>query len=198
MSLVVFISLHESALAKAGDKSEEIKLHRVEGQAKIGSRTLKTGDVVKSGDLIEVSGDDDALVDVRFPEGNIVRLKEGSKVRLQPTAGKTRVVLLLKGQVLAIARKPVGRKDRSFEIRTRTAVAGVRGTKFLVDVDEKENTFVCVCEGKVETQKTTGGPIRTLAAGDNIEVSEDKPIGTPTNDPSKPPMMASEYESMSK
>jgi hypothetical protein len=38
----------------------------------------------------------------------------------------------------------------SFEVRTHTAVGGVRGTVFFVSVESEESTYICTCNGETD------------------------------------------------
>jgi hypothetical protein len=44
------------------------------------------------------------------------------------------------------------RSEKSFKVKTPSAVAGVRGTAFSIQIDSDSVTAVCVCEGSVEVE----------------------------------------------
>jgi hypothetical protein len=53
-----------------------------------------------------------------------------------------------------------------FEVQTPSAVAGVRGTIFLVESDKKENTKIAVLKGKVYTKKRIS--LKNIKADENL------------------------------
>lgn len=85
-----------------------------------------------------------------LPDGSQVLVKPNSNVVLKaPDQGKGYWLELLLGKVSAKVQKRLGNAP-SFRMGTPTAVITVRGTRFSVDVDRKEHTYVEVYEGVVE------------------------------------------------
>ncbi len=76
------------------------------------------------------------------------------------------------GRLWARVTKSIGGK-RDFEVRTPNAVAGVRGTEFVVDVSEQGQTQVTVVEGGVELGSRLGDGSQTLGANDRGNVAGD-------------------------
>lgn len=62
-----------------------------------------------------------------------------------------------------------------FQIRTPHAIASVRGTVFVVDVDARASS-VFVVEGVVEVARRDGGETVMLAAGEGVDVAEGAPL----------------------
>ncbi len=104
-------------------------------------------------------------VDVQIGQ-SVVRVKEKSEVALAAlfldgTTGSENTSLeLAVGMVLAKPKKLV--KGESFMVKTPTAVAGVRGTMFMVETSTAKDTRVEVVDGKVQVSKR-------LTALENIE-----------------------------
>jgi hypothetical protein len=81
-----------------------------------------------------------------------------------PTAEKRRMVLdLIKGKIRNKVNVKYDGEQSFYQVKTRAAVAGVRGTEFVVSIDDTEKEFISkieTLEGKVElsdinrTQKT--------------------------------------------
>jgi hypothetical protein len=104
---------------------------------------LSEGAIVSEKDIIETAPD--GRLEIRFDDGNFVLLGGGSridlkKVELSDKPEKSKTTLeLLKGKV----RSRVTKTDLStshFQVKTRSAVAGVRGTDFVVSLEERSDT----------------------------------------------------------
>ena len=119
--------------------------------AAVAGTTLTQGD--------HVSTDKGAVARLALADGSFVSLLPGSTVKLgrvELTADLKRAVRidLIKGKVEAIA-DPKG-TGSTFDIVTKTAVAGVRGTKFRVGDSAAGTTSVETLEGKVELKSEVG------------------------------------------
>lgn len=116
-----------------------------------------TGANLIQGDI--VSTDKGSVVRLALADGSFVSLLPESSIRLgrvELTADLKRAVRidLLRGKVEAIA-DPKG-AGSSFDIVTKTAIAGVRGTRFRVGDLPSGSTGVETLDGKVELQSQTG------------------------------------------
>lgn len=88
-----------------------------------------------------------------FNDGTELNLSEGSDFRLQPADEKTKApgfFELAMGRVRALVKKTLN-TGYSFEVRSRDAVMGVRGTEFIVEVT-RDRTSLCTFTGVVEVQ----------------------------------------------
>jgi hypothetical protein len=68
--------------------------------------------------------------------------------------------------------------DSEMEIHTPTALAAVRGTKFVIWIEgeaEESSTFVHVIDGEVELMNITGGPIMVIRKGQTSMVKGPEP-----------------------
>jgi hypothetical protein len=57
-----------------------------------------------------------------------------------------------------------------FTIKTSTTAAGVRGTCFLVKVEDDNNTYICCCNGAIRLEGDGGQFSQNLAAPHHREV----------------------------
>jgi hypothetical protein len=105
--------------------------------------------ILSQNDTIE-SGNGTA--DLKVVNLGVLKVKPQSTVQLANLTEKTKLNLK-KGKVLLALNKL--KKDSSFEIETPTAVAGVRGTSFLVSASG-DNTKIGVLTGKVEVRSFDG------------------------------------------
>lgn len=95
-------------------------------------------------------------VKILFDDGNVANIKPASEVIVQEySMGKDKRALLnlIKGKVRSkVKQKYEGSETSYFKVRTKSAVAGVRGTDFVVEYSENERliTKVSTLEGKVD------------------------------------------------
>lgn len=134
LSAVVVFAVGDSKIQHA-DQTEE--------KAQLGA-LLKTGDNVVTGD--------NGKVDIQFADGSSIRISPKSAVdfaRLsQDNAGTTDTqIALVSGKVFAKVNK--AKKEDNFTVVTPTAIAGVRGTSFIVEAADGKPAKVKVVEGAV-------------------------------------------------
>ena len=112
----------------------------------------KVGTVVKENDVIKTT---QGTVDLQSRDGSAVRVREMTTLSvssLMGTKGETKIEMK-HGQILANVKK--ASKDQELNVVTPTAIAGVRGTTFEVQVFEGfddnrvSNSSVRVLDGKV-------------------------------------------------
>ena len=84
-------------------------------------------------------------VELKFDDGTIVRVGPKTKLQLSKLVGKdgknNTEFDLLSGRVWNKIKKQIGRKPQ-FKVKTRTAVAGVRGTIFGVDSFSEDSSII--------------------------------------------------------
>ncbi|KKL81042.1 hypothetical protein LCGC14_1998730 [marine sediment metagenome] len=111
---------------------------------------LDVEDLVEEGDLIKTESD--SFTEIQFADFGIIRIQENTELivrnlHLQDEQSKVSMKLK-KGKMLAKVSKLS--KGEEFEVRTSTALAGVRGTEFMVKQDEGSDTAsFAVKEGTV-------------------------------------------------
>ncbi|QOI50818.1 lipoprotein LipL45 [Leptospira interrogans] len=133
-SAVVVFSVGEAKILHA-DLTEE--------KAALGA-SLKTGD--------KVSTKQKSKVDIQFADGSAIRISENSVIDFDALSinshgnSDTRLALV-SGKVFAKVNK--ASKEDQFSVVTPTAIAGVRGTSFIVDRSKSDKAVVKVLEGEV-------------------------------------------------
>ncbi|MBE7439018.1 MAG: FecR domain-containing protein [Spirochaetales bacterium] len=105
---------------------------------------LKTGMVLKPADSLQTGQNP---VDLQNSYGGSIRLGPLTIFSVQALLGEGLQVQLQKGSLLARLKK--GEKGQRFSVVTPTAIAGVRGTTFKVEVDEQGTAGLRVMEGQV-------------------------------------------------
>ena len=133
---------------------------------------------------------------ILFDDGNVANIKPNSKLKLdQYEMGENNkaILNLIKGKVRSkVKQKYKGNKSSYFEVKTKAAVAGVRGTDFVVEHDEGQRiiTKVSTFEGAVELKgkmaaKDEGAEIAAghqasfiVASADQSEIFSDDEINS--------------------
>lgn len=130
----------------------------VQGTARVFSKGALAGRALKKGDKLrkeqEVKVAEQSRLEIRFPDGTVMRLSEKSNLKMNEvsynkrTEGKSVKVGLSLGKLWAKVRK-LATPDSSVEVKTSNAVAGVRGTVYRVNVEEDKSALVKVYDGTV-------------------------------------------------
>ncbi len=141
----------------------EITVLEVEGEVKYLEKNIVTnifsdifwldlnkGDKLKNGDKIKTA--EDSKVEIYFSNGSYLKMAENTKL----TIGKNRSTekgiassIELKVGKVWVRVKDAWERLTKFEIITPSAVAGVKGTSFSIEVNE-EKSILSVNKGKVE------------------------------------------------
>jgi len=113
---------------------------------------VRVGDSVAVGDFVRTKSK--ARAEIAFTDGNRLKIAQRSRIDigeyLTEAAGDRRTMSLTRGKVQATVTKGKGAaKANRFEIHTPNAVAGVRGTQFMV-FHERNVTGILVSEGSVQ------------------------------------------------
>lgn len=152
------------------------KVIKIVGKVLVDGKPL-AGKTIDSGATIDTS-EVGAQVDLSINGKSFSRLKGGKVVLRIPakSAGET-VIELVSGELFSHLKPGSGDK---LTVRTRSAVMGVRGTKFFMSEDEK-GSYLCVCEGKVEAASATQPKAKSVmvVAGDDLHVTADGTLGKP-------------------
>ena len=170
----------------------EIKILRLSGKAHLGLTELKAGDSIKTEGLLKLSEEKNSEIDLMYPQGHKIRLKAGSQIQIASESKNYATNLkLITGRALLHFQKTPDAK--SFKIITKTAVAGVRGTKF--SIEEKDgDTYLCVCEGVVELESNK--LIRRVNEGQDLWARKSNPLGEPKESPGMVAPLQAEFETL--
>ncbi len=161
--LAALLFLAPAAYAPAADKpvsapGTEATVTALEGTAKAVSKDERTGRNLRKGDRIgkdhEVQVGERSRIELRFPDGTVMRLSERSRLSMNEvlfndkTQRKNVKVNLGVGKLWANVKKLMT-TDSAVEVRTTNAVAGVRGTVYRVNVADDKSALVKVYDGSV-------------------------------------------------
>lgn len=120
---------------------------------------LSLGDLVNESETVRTASQ--SRLEIRFDDGNLVTLSENSLVKLSEVTiseddqKRSALLHLMKGKLRSKVIKKYKGANNRFQVSTKGAVAGVRGTEFVVEIDEDERrdertTKVSTLEGAVE------------------------------------------------
>lgn len=114
--------------------------------------TATKGEILNTGAVIRSAAK--STCDLLIGTSSLIRIKPDSELRLSDlfydkNTGEEKTLLKLEqGKSLIKVRKLL-KDGSSFHVETPTAVVGVRGTEFLVDVNRANDTLLAVNEGRV-------------------------------------------------
>ncbi len=143
----------------------------VEGNVTYGGKAVVQGQKITLGDVLAT---ENGNVTVEIEGLGQLTLFPGSRVKLN----NKKTVRLILGKIWAAISL---RDQSSFEVQTGNAVAGVRGTEFVVTV-ENEQTTVAVVEGIVAVHnQRSKAPPRLVKARQQVKVIAEKDPEEPTS-----------------
>lgn len=152
LSVVLCGLLLTAALGASGEQERRAAQYGViefaQGEVTVNGEAAAVGREVQSGDRIETGPD--GRVEIVFDNRNIFALQEETVLTLSFADGEVREVGLQQGAFAAVfdRLREVTSDGDGFRIRTPTAVGGVRGTTFYVQVEEPWSSYICTCEGR--------------------------------------------------
>jgi hypothetical protein len=162
---------------------------RIDGQAHVYAKGKKTGSVLHKNDRVrkgqEVRVGERSRIELRFPDGTVMRFAERSTVRMddviydRTTQDKKMRVDMGGGKLWANVKKLVT-SDSKVEVKTVNAVAGVRGTVYRVNVEEDNSAMVKVYDGSVYVDgKQQGSAQQQAPAGPPVPVPGPQEVPPP-------------------
>jgi len=170
----------------------------VEGDVRVAAagakgRGIVPGQRVERGSLVTTAGG--ARVTLHFDDGMWAALHENSRLRIegfsfrqQEPAADRAAFELLRGALRIITGELGRRNPEAFELRTPSVNIGVRGTDFMVAVENP--TYLSVLEGRVAA--TNAGGSVTFGAGD-FGVAIDASMPAPVQASALPAVVASAF-----
>ncbi|MBC7320399.1 FecR domain-containing protein [bacterium] len=123
---------------------------------------VNKGDILDSGDSLKTG--ENSYAELRFSDGSTVKINPETEVSIY------RDYLSL---AIGYVRLYITKLFPNFEVRTPSAIAGVRGTEFSVEVLEDQTTIVTVYEGEVDV--TAQGRTLRLRKGESGIVKPKSP-----------------------
>jgi hypothetical protein len=118
----------------------DVKLAASDGKDK----SVKSGDKIAEKDLLKTGAASFAAIQIG--DEAVIRIQEKSEFSIESLANDRRIMKLNQGQIISKVQKL--NKEDSFQIKTPTTIASVRGTEFNV-IYGQGKTLVSVGSGKV-------------------------------------------------
>jgi len=134
------------------------RIENLFGAATVNGKPAKVGQIIKSGDLIELKPR--AVCDVMLQKNlSIVRLKAGARLKIKELSEKSAGLSLERGWMAGYAVR-----GRDIRVHTPTAIASVRGTALCMKVVNPNNVYACTCNGKIHYDFGKNGKATDSAA----------------------------------
>ncbi len=152
----------------AAFSADKASIVYIDGDVTMNGSAASVGDAVPPGAVVTTAAD--SVCEIVFNTKNIVHVAAGTTLRFDSTL--SRGATLQKGAVAMVLRKlaAVQGDELRFTVRTSTTVAGVRGTCFLIAVEDQDHTYVCACNGSVHLEGADGQVTENLASSHHQEV----------------------------
>lgn len=120
---------------------------------------VKVGAKVQVGDVVIT--DKDSRAKIVMSDRNIINVSPETKFKIEKYSNtkddKNVKINLIEGKIRNNVEQSYDNKNSKFEVKTATAVAGVRGTQFITSYDKKTKaTEVITLKGQVYFQKIGG------------------------------------------
>lgn len=159
------------------------KVTYIKGQVSIDGKIIEKGSEVKKGEVISTA--DKSLAIIKLHDKSIIKLDKNTSMKINSVLSDnsaTDISLyegasffnVLKHKQFKKIRKEWKNKSR-FNINTKAAAMGVRGTIFFVAVTKKNknyDTWLCVNEGKVEAQRLENKASVFVKKGEGLKISQ--------------------------
>lgn len=151
------------------------------------AKPARVGNKVHEGDTIETNAK--SYVKLVMHDRNILVISENTKLKIEsynsPSSPKTVLINLVHGSVRHKLEQKYADKSEKYEVVTPTAIAGVRGTDFIVEYDHKlGHTIVSTIEGSVHFDLIKNGSRennpQVIPAGHFIHHKNDETHPKPT------------------
>ena len=157
LPLLVFFMLALPDVSLAADSSTLFIAKDVNGMVKVDGKPIGNGAKIASGSKVETGPNGHTILVDKNQNGVYVGQSSRLIVRGDMERSDTTIELAV-GKVwnFLINALPV-----KYKVITEHAVAGVRGTIFLVEAN-KEDTYICSCSGSVEVNSTKPGNFKTV------------------------------------
>lgn len=154
----------------------------VDGKAHVYTKGEKAGGLLKKNDRLsrnqEIRVGDRSRIELRFPDGTIMRFAERSIVKMDDLvfdsrSGNKKMRVDLGGGKLWANVKKLMTSESKVEVKTVNAVAGVRGTVYRVNVENDNSALIKVYDGSVyvDGKKPAAGAAQQSPPGPPVPVA---------------------------
>jgi len=150
----------------------KVDVIKMNGKVFANGKQVKIGDTLSYGAKVQAIGPK-SFIYMRQSNGNKFLLRDGAIVLdSKKESKKKNTVTLLKG-IFSVHK--IKKNKKKLFVRTKQAVMGIRGTKFFINEDsEKEETYLCVCDGKVAAFNKSGSVL--VEKGEDTRITKDSKL----------------------
>lgn len=160
-------AIHAAGRTDSPPPAKEGTVVYIEGEVSVNGVPAEIGQKV-SGRAAIVTGAA-SLCEIAFGGRNVIRVNQSARATLDLSMPVPELALETGGAASVLRKLDKIAGSDSFQIKTKTAVAGVRGTLFCVWTDGSE-TYICACNGTVRTIDAKGGNEQSLKASHHSAV----------------------------
>lgn len=146
----IFMALFFVVSCQQAGTGVEASIRLTVGTVSLNGELAKIGDIVKAGDVIKTG--EDAVCEVVFLEGNIVKVEPNTEMALNLTEESSSISLIEGRAGFALKNPP----SETFEVETSTAIAAIRGTVFYVASENEDTAYFCTCNGSIDYVDDSG------------------------------------------
>lgn len=167
-------TIFDDWVESTGARDSGARVSDLSGQVEIACPPdLEAWDVMKMGRIIYVdchlkTGEDSKAV-ISFSDWTTFEMKAESEIVIDSPPEKDSKLKLLAGNIWANVKKMV--KDGTMEVHMSQAVAGIKGTRFMLTETGKESK-IDVAEGIVVFTSTVNGQEAIVSAGESVTATE--------------------------
>ena len=142
------------------------KILKFKGKVLVNSVRQSQAVSINTGDVVEAVGKDSFFI-IGYEDGSKFILRNGKiKVESINPKKKTSTLNMVRGLMSTFINP---KSNNKFIVKNKSTIFGVRGKKFMLNVTEKDS-YLCVCEGKVEVSKN--GESALVSRGEDITVED--------------------------
>ena len=127
----------------------DFKVKRMSGKIFVNTKKITKSTLLKVGDTIQAKGKK-SFIQIQNDLGSSFLIKNGT-MKLVKFESDESVINLVKGKFFHYFDKEIGKGK--FRVKTKHAVMGVRGTKYMIESNDKYD-YLCVCEGSVAASRS--------------------------------------------
>ncbi len=152
VTVIVLVGIAPMALAQSHSvfvPPSLAVLSYFEGDVRVDAEEAALGQTIPYGSLVQCAAD--SYAEITMGTGNVMRIRENSVIVVEVTRAARRVELRAGtfAAVLNNLSSDAFGDTPGFFLRTRGAVAGVRGTSFFASVESPNSTYICTCNGSL-------------------------------------------------
>jgi hypothetical protein len=183
---LIWLCLFSFVAAAAPERVPFGEVKAIQGEAKVGGAKLSVGSKVFAGDQVTTAKK--SFLRIKLADGSgVFQVGPATSIKLSVDEKAASTIDLVKGYLLSTL-KPAAKPSENarYQVRTKTAAMGVRGTTFFARVEKGNKTFQCICEGRVESTWKNGKEVWESKHHEkrhifSAEKAEPAPLSMPTD-----------------